>query len=268
MIARGELTLPVLPDVVFRLKQELGRPHSDARRIAGWIGTEPVVAAALLRAANSAYYSGVRPIADLGQAIARLGMSAVSSVVVSSALKGQFASKNPRLGRLLDKLWGNSIASAAAGRVLCQRVNLDGEEGFVAGLLHGIGRLVVLRTLDMIEGETPDSLPDDAALHDLIESVQMPIGRLVLETWKMPEPICECVDAVTNDGVGDPQIRLIDAIRAANVITRKLGFHLRPEPQLELIKEPAIQKLGFDDMEVATLAVELEEVVQAVRGLL
>ncbi|MCP4994236.1 MAG: HDOD domain-containing protein, partial [Gammaproteobacteria bacterium] len=52
------LVLPSLPDVATRISQAVRDDESDARKIADIVQTDPVITAKLIKAANSALYSG------------------------------------------------------------------------------------------------------------------------------------------------------------------------------------------------------------------
>ena len=267
MIETGQLELPVMPDLVLRLQREISEGRSSATTIAGWIRADPAVAAALLRTANSSLYGARRPISDLTPAVARLGLRTVHSLVISIALKGQFQTKNPTCVRVLRRLWDHAMADAAASRALAGRQDHDAEEAFVAGLLHGIGRLVVLRAIDCLAQIDADVPTEIDAMAQLIEQIQAPLGVQVLTRWKLAPEIIETARRVELAPAED-DLPLVRIVRAADCFARKLGFHPRPDRALDLNAEPAIIGLGLSEIEVASLAVDLEDVIQALQSML
>jgi hypothetical protein len=67
----------------------------------------------------------------------------------------------------------------------------------------------------------------------------------------------------------NPDVRdlLLIRVQAANAIARKLGAHLHPEPDLDLLDVPAIERLNLTDLELATLIVDVEDEFERVRQL-
>ena len=80
----NEIQLPPRPELAIRLQELLqDEDNCDAKQVAELVQNSPAVAAALLACANSAAFGGLRPISDLHQAIARLGLKRVGSLVTT-----------------------------------------------------------------------------------------------------------------------------------------------------------------------------------------
>lgn len=77
LITSGEFQLPPVPQLAVRLQTALEDETTDSRAVANLIRTEPAIAVSLLRTANSAAFGGLKPISDLPQAVARLGLKRV-----------------------------------------------------------------------------------------------------------------------------------------------------------------------------------------------
>jgi hypothetical protein len=74
--------------------------------------------------------------------------------------------------------------------------------------------------------------------------------------------------ALHHDGPFDPkEDPLLICVQAAHLVTKKLGFHIQPDPELQLLQEPAIEALNLRDVELAALMVDLEDELQEARGL-
>ena len=143
LISSGEFQLPPLPDLAVRLQQALKDDSVDAQQVADLIRTEPAMSASLLRAANSAAFGGLRSITDLSQAIARLGLRQVETLATALLVQGHFKANRESNERMLEVLWTHAVASATVARKLAIREGYPSEDAFMAGLLHGIGHLIV-----------------------------------------------------------------------------------------------------------------------------
>jgi HD-like signal output (HDOD) protein len=238
----------------------------DAKQVADLVHNEPAVAAALLRCANSAAFGGLRAITDLGQAVARLGLKRVSTLVTAVQVRGNFSSESAEKNELLNRLWDHAVACALVARRLASRGGRDVEEAFLAGLLHDCGKLLVLKSVDHLESTDDSLIITRPVIDELMTVMHTELGHGLLTAWNLPEPICN-VALHHEDAEQGEKAPLITAVQAANAISKKLGFHLEPNPDLNLLEEPALERLEIADIELATLMVDLEDEIHAVREL-
>ena len=87
-LSSGEVDLPGFPEVVVRVRRALADENVSAEKVARVIGAEPVLAARLLRMANSAALNpGGKAVADLRMAIMRVGLNVVRSTTIAFAVQ-------------------------------------------------------------------------------------------------------------------------------------------------------------------------------------
>ena len=137
--------LPTLPTVVAQLIALIDDPKSSARPVAQLISTDQALTAKILKVANSAFYGFPREIATVQLAIVVLGFEQVKNLSLSVAVLRRFSSGNEH--RLFDRqrFWDHAIACGVAGRMLARKVHPRFEgEAFVAGVLHDIGKLILI----------------------------------------------------------------------------------------------------------------------------
>ena len=125
--------------------------RADLNTAGALIENEPAMAASVLRMANSASFGGLRRLEDPGEAIGRLGLRQVSSLVTAVSHRGHFESGDPERKQSLRVLWDHAVATALASKSLAAREGADLAESFLAGLLHDIGKLLVLKGADQEE---------------------------------------------------------------------------------------------------------------------
>ena len=83
--------LPSIPKVVQELIASFSSHTADAASISRNIHTDPVIAAKVLRLANSARYGAGRNIASLDTAVVMLGFDTLKTLVVASGITGVMA---------------------------------------------------------------------------------------------------------------------------------------------------------------------------------
>lgn len=265
-VVGGEVVLPPLPEIAVRLRDLLGDENTDARTVADLVRSDPAVSAALLRAANSAAFGGLRELRDISQAVARLGLRRVGSIVDVVVHRGRFESKDPSRHQLLRALWDHAIVTAIAARRIASAVGVDGvEEAFLAGLLHDTGRLMVLKGIDLL-GRGPEEDVTDVVSRELMTLLHEELGEAVLVSWKMPALVTRAARH-HHDPSAFAEDRGLDAVRLACAAARKLGAHTDPAPDLNLLDLDAAERLGLDDLRLATLIIDTEDSLAEVRTL-
>lgn len=133
----------------------------------------------------------------------------------------------------------------------------------MAGLLHGIGRLIVLRALDHLTQLDPELTPTETAVNELVEALQYTLGHSTLRSWNFSEDTCEAARAMDPDA-GPPEKVIIEIVQAADHIAKKLGMHPHPDPDLNLKDQDAIESLEISDVEMAALMVDLEDEIDEI----
>ena len=190
-VSKGTVNLPCFPDVVMRIRKALAAPDVRLNEIVKIVGTEPRLAARLLQAANSAAFNPAgKHLTDLRAAITRLGHRPVQSAAMSFAVNQlRLAPALRAISKPLNVLWEQSISVAAICQVVARRTRVSPEEAFLAGLLHGIGRLyIMVRSV----GKS-DQLYRDPSFVEMIASWHPAIGRAVLENWGFDDHMCEAL---------------------------------------------------------------------------
>ena len=142
-ILGGVEDLPSLPAVVMELLGSIDQDDIDIGSLAKKVSNDPALTAKTLRLANSSAYGLQVKATTIQQAMTFLGFQATRNLITAAALTGCFPA-----GRCLgfnDKaFWRHSIATAACARALARRVRFNADYAFTAGLLHDIGRLVLV----------------------------------------------------------------------------------------------------------------------------
>ncbi|MEE1920507.1 HDOD domain-containing protein [Pseudomonas sp. 148P] len=133
-------SLPSIPQVALELAQQFDNPNESVEKVARNIERDPVIAAKVLRLANSARFKGARESASIEDAAMRLGFNVLRTLVLASAVTGAFKSAP---GFDLKLFWGRSFQVASISRLLARQAGLDGEVAFTCGVMHDIGELLI-----------------------------------------------------------------------------------------------------------------------------
>src|SRR5476651_1787196 len=83
-LSAGKVDLPSFPEIAIRVRRVLSDPKSSSDQVVRVVGSEPALAARLMRIANSASLNrSGRPVGDLRTAINRIGYNMVRSAAIS-----------------------------------------------------------------------------------------------------------------------------------------------------------------------------------------
>lgn len=245
----GRVELPVLPETAIRVR-ELIEQDAALDRLVDVIEREAALATALLRYANSVAFAGLDEITDLHHAVTRLGLNATEHAVLSVSMRNVFRSPDPEDDALLHQLWNHSVTVALAAREIAARCGGDREMAFLGGLLHDIGKIVVLRTVAEIKRRDPSRRLSRTSLFMLFDSLHCRIGEGLFEKWKLPLAIREMVrDHHATDLVHRP--RHVQIVALADRVAAKLGESLAPDEALVLHELPLAAALGLDEAALA-----------------
>ncbi|MGK2900625.1 MAG: HDOD domain-containing protein [Burkholderiaceae bacterium] len=197
--ARAEL-LPRAPAVIPRLMRCLRDARASAQGLAARVAKDPHLVAEVLRLANAALVRADEPIADLPQAVARLGTEGLRRAIARVVLKPIFDAPADSLsGRAAPRLWLHAEAKAAECMHLAAAAGLDPFEGYLAGLMHNIGWTAALRA-----GVWPPGPFTQAFVHALAPRREGFFALLAMP-WQLSDALSAlAVERLDADAAGAP----------------------------------------------------------------
>ncbi len=143
LVLPGIHKLPSLPTVVMELLALLDQDDANVDALAGKIAQDQALAAKTLRLANSSFYGMAQQVKTIQEAIGILGFRTVRSLGTTSALMAAFAKSTPASFNATP-FWRHAVAAAVCARELANHLGLNSEQAYTTGLLHDIGRLVLV----------------------------------------------------------------------------------------------------------------------------
>ena len=198
IVERRVKGLPSFSPAAKRIVSLLNSEGADASQKAGGIiETDPSLAAAVLRAANSAAYSFRTEVTSVRHAVSLLGVRTVSGIAMAATAGNVLAGGGP--GE--ESPWYHSVNTAVTARVLAEYslTPLQPELAYVAGLLHDMGKAMLSEHYkvhaDAIIALLDDDLVDDyhIAENEILGMNHTIAGALIAEHWGLPEPIVEAI---------------------------------------------------------------------------
>ncbi len=142
-IVKNIKDLPALPAVVMELLNSIDQEDIDISVLAKKVSHDQALTAKTLKLANSPIYGAQVKVTTIQQAITLLGFQSVRSLITAAGVAGCFPD-NQCTGFEFKAFWRHSIATAVCAKVLARHLHVNQDFAFTAGLLHDIGRLVLV----------------------------------------------------------------------------------------------------------------------------
>ncbi len=260
-VASNKVNLPVFNATALRIQKEVAKEEPDSRLIEKLIVSDQSLTGEVLRVSNSSFYKGLTQVATVRDAIIRMGNIEVSNIVSMVALQHNFRSKNQTIHKIMGKLWRHSVGCAIGANWLARQMGFQtlAHETFIAGLLHDVGKLYVLKVVDDMKasGEIED-LPSETVIDELMQQLHAEQGYALMAQWNLPETYCQ----VARDhhlAEFDNNNFLLVLVRLANKVCHKMGIGLIEDPSIVLLETPEAAQLQLSEMDLARLEVRLED---------
>jgi putative nucleotidyltransferase with HDIG domain len=190
-IAEGKLELPVLPEVASEVVKLCNDPNADVRKLASVVQRDQAMAGHLMRLANSPFYAPKFPLVSLDQVVGRMGMKKVREIALMISCQSKVFAV-PGHEATVKHLFRHSLAAGAFAQEIARARRWNVEEAFLCGLLHDVGRPVLLQ--ELVDLHNAAKVPFDApASTALIDTRHAEIGASLVTGWSLPARLGETI---------------------------------------------------------------------------
>jgi HD-like signal output (HDOD) protein len=199
-LVSGLHSLPPIPSNYQGVIRAIHSQDASLQDIGEAISKDMGMTSRVLQVANSAYYGYANKITSPSEASLVLGIETLKSLVRYTHVLNNFP-QNAHSNAIFDMVWRHSIGVAAVARKITMMQTGDealAEEAFSAGLLHDIGKLVLV---SLKPEEYKDAMRVAYGTKNLLHLVErMKLGTTHAETgayllslWGIPFSILEAV---------------------------------------------------------------------------
>ena len=263
-IAGGKIQLPVFNKTAMRIQRLLEKDDYDVSQVERVMIADQALVSDVLRFANSSFFGGLSKVSTPREAMVRLGAKATLNVIIAAAQEVQYTSRHASTNVYLRKLWTHALGCGVGARWLAEKLRHRSMayECFLGGLLHDIGKLVVLKAIDDCKdaGEIKVEITEEM-LKELLKELHAELGAMVLESWNLPEVYIKAAREHDTDE-WDKDDTFLNIIRLSNLACVKIGLDISPDPSLSLVDTPEAEALRMDEIELAELEIVLEDQLQ------
>ncbi len=247
-VLEGIDALPTLPAVATRLLAVTAARETDLNQIIRLIESDPPQAARILRMCAAADKGMRARVGTVRRAVLMLGLDAVRAAVLAvqvfdllarggsedeSIARGAGAGEGPAIVFDRAGYWRHCIGVGCAAELVAGRfrgLGVNPDEAYIAGLLHGIGKLALhlvlprayARVLALAERRREDSASVERAVLGIDHHAA---GRRLAEHWGLSDPLRDAIwlyGRPASSMPDTPHAGLITAVTLAHALARSL----------------------------------------------
>jgi HD-like signal output (HDOD) protein len=236
MIQRCE-NLPTVPWATAPIITLASNINVSIDQLEAAVEADPSCTARLLQKANAAYYSSERAGLSIRRAILLFGYGVVENIALNLPVFDSFHQHNSTEMARLNGLWLHSRAVAVLARRIAYDVRqaVESDVAFCAGLLHDLGRIILLHLFPEVYHQLLAQLENDPgfdltkAEQEVFHLTHAEAGRWLAETWMLPAPIVRVLAFHHHSQLTDPLITTV--MLADHLVKRqRLGLAGSMEP--------------------------------------
>jgi putative nucleotidyltransferase with HDIG domain len=272
-------TMPAIPAVFLPLLKMLSSDTNEVRvdEVVRLVSYDNTIAAQCLRVASSPLFGLAQMPRSIKGAVVSLGLRRVETILLTCCLGQAF----PAGKWVLDPaiFWRHSLGCAMVCRKFSEKLGMDGEKAYMAGLLHDLGFMVNCLVFSRefgtaMERACHEEIPLYEAERAVMGFTHCETGQALAEKWKLADDIIEviaCHHAIEQSQKAQPLVALV---HLSDLLCRMrgLGYGYYERHKVDLVSDPAWAILlkehrDLEGVDLARFSFELDEAVEEIHGL-
>jgi len=256
--------LPTLPGVILRLNELSESNRASVQEMAKIVTSDQVLAARILRLANSPSYGFYR-VSTISNAMILLGVNVVKSLALSCAFF-----------EIMEKdsigLWEHSLGVGVTANLIARKLGLpECEEIATAALLHDIGKVVIsLKCRDAVTKIRDLACRKEIymlqAEQEILDTDHAEVGTWLAKSWFLPDKLSEPI-AFHHDVNMAVNHRVKTAVvHIADVLVKASGFGDSGDGFVPQIQQTAWDILKISEQRLIEIVEEMEELLVEVKN--
>ena len=261
LLASQPIELPIFHPIAIKLQQMLTNYDFTVDEVAQVANGDMALASQMLKLANSPMYMGRTKVATIKEAVIRLGAQQVVNIAIAASQSAVHESTNPAMDKYMKALWSHSHSAALGARWLALNCGMRGvaDENYLAALLHDVGKLYLLKSIErLVNAGVINSLFDEGLVLEIFEVMHVEQGYRLMQHWNFPAMYCDVIKYHHNEE-WDTVNKMLTIVRFVNKACHRVGLGLKHDPELALINTPEAEILELGELQITELLTLLEE---------
>ena len=195
---KGSVRLSSLPEIYFKINNVINDPESSFGDVAEIISNDVSLSVRLLKIVNSSFYNFPSEIDTISHAISIVGTKQLRDLALATMVLTAF-SGIPEDHVDMNSFWRHSVACGVSAWVIALNCREDNPERYyLTGMLHDVGRLIILENHPDKAQEIMDQSLSEKKLvfeveRDILGFDHGAVGAALLTSWKLPSTLGDVV---------------------------------------------------------------------------
>jgi putative nucleotidyltransferase with HDIG domain len=264
-VRSDKLEVPVLPYVAQKIMTVINDPNVSVDDIGGIVHKDQQLSARMIKIANSPVYSRGFEIKSVKTAVLTIGLKAVHEIALAVAM-GEKVFRSKLFGKRMIALWNHSLAVAYLSRHIAKIKNLNSGYAFLCGLMHDVGKPLILLTLEQLHKRFEGRLMlSNEMVDDLLFDFHPDVGALMGSAWKFPTILRDTIRYHHRYSEAQESQKAAHIVHVADLFAMHQGKqgYVTYEP-VNPLGEKAVDEMEFTDNELRVLSQELPKKIDEV----
>jgi putative nucleotidyltransferase with HDIG domain len=266
--------LPPAPTVAVQLLGLFSDPDRDIDRIVELIAHDPSLTTETLHRCNDGCLTGSAPAEDMFEAVTRLGLYEIYSIVVGLMASRTMTQVRAEYRWDANRLWQHTVLTAVISSALAKRVQVAEATAFTAGLLHDIGKLVLVSMEGIVYADMvrtagffgPSLAATETACFGFTHAA---LGARLLARWGLPDGLRLAVELHhQSPATASEHLRLAAVVNFANSLAHQMADGPAGAPTAAEASSEAMELVELTDKDIPALVLQISLDLQRVHGLL
>lgn len=257
--------LPTVPGTFKKITHVISKPGVTLDEIGRFVSGDPALTSKVLKMVNSAAYGFPGRISSVSHAIMLLGLNVVKGLLLGISVF-------EIMQKVMGGLWNHSLAVAAVSREIAKRKGMkDPEEISVAGLLHDLGKVILLLEYQPLYEEAMALAADKKIIIAeaevaLFQENHAAVGMWLAEKWHFPASLVEVI-GYHHQPNGARYAPVETAIvHLADILVRARGVGYAGDALVPIVQPAAFERLGLTEADLMEILAVLEEALDESEG--
>ena len=201
------------PQAAQRALSKTRNPDIGMAELVRVVEEDPTLGQALLRYANSAYYSTGSTVVSLRHAAQRVGASGVHNVVLGVMLEGMLCRPGGEYQKMVIQVRDHLVRTAPIARAIGRGFGLVPDECFSLALLHDAGKLIVFDVIGALRHETRRDVDvHKSVVSRVLKDLHEPLGGIAVSHWGLGDSVARSISTHHRNPVPTEENRMSEVL--------------------------------------------------------
>jgi signal transduction histidine kinase/HD-like signal output (HDOD) protein/ActR/RegA family two-component response regulator len=182
---------PPLSPILLQALELSRQDDIDFKKLNSLVSSDPALTATFLKRVNRISNGLKGKVGSVEQSLTLLGLKSIRCVLLSLAVQDFLPNPASKLYNYQNLLWAHSLATGIAGQFIarCSYPELH-NEAFIAGLLHDLGKLPLIRVYaeeNFEDLQKPENLSSINEEQELLGTNHALLGKKIAQKLSLPE---------------------------------------------------------------------------------